>query len=259
MKAVILAGGFGTRLSELTDTIPKPMVEVGGRPMLWHIMKLYAAYGIREFVVALGYKGDVIKDYFLGYHSRASDLSVALSDGSVEYSRRVAEDWLVHLIDTGIGTMTGGRVGRLRQLLGNEPFMLTYGDGLADVNLERLQEVHEQGRRIATITAVRPPARFGEILFEDDVVTSFTEKPQIGEGWINGGFMLFEPDVFSYIDGDGTKLEHDTLERLARIGQLTVHTHDHFWQCMDTLRDLRLLEAHWESGDPPWAIWRTST
>lgn len=256
MKCVILAGGFGTRLAEETELRPKPMVEIGGQPILWHIMKHYAHYGVREFVIALGYKGEVIKRYFLDYHALNSDLTVDLSYGSVKPERRDTESWVVHLIDTGMDTNTGGRLGRLREHLRDGPFMLTYGDGVADVDLEALLRVHHREGRLATVTAVRPPARFGGLLIDEhDLVTAFTEKPQVGEGWINGGFFVFEPGVLDYLDGDAVSLEADVLETLAREGQLAAYRHGSFWQCMDTLRDKRQLESRWSSGSAPWKVW----
>jgi glucose-1-phosphate cytidylyltransferase len=257
MKVVILAGGFGTRLTEETESKPKPMVEVGGHPILWHILKHYAHHDHREFFIALGYKGTVIKKFFRDYYSLQGDMTVGLKNGEVEHHERDSDDWKVHLIDTGVDVMTGGRVKRLQKHIGNEPFMLTYGDGVCDVDLTELVRFHKSHGRIATVTAVRPPARFGGLVFEGDIVKEFTEKPQIGEGWINGGFMVFEPRVFDYLEGDRSILEADALERLAADGQLAAFRHDRFWQCMDTLRDLRTLEALWQSGNPPWRIWET--
>jgi len=254
MKVVILAGGLGTRLAEHTQVRPKPMVEIGGRPILWHIMKYYEAFGHREFFVALGYLGTVIKDYFLDYRLLGTpELVVNLSDGSFETRGRPPEDWLVHLVDTGQETMTGGRLRRLASHVGDETFMLTYGDGLSNVDLDALLDFHRSHGKIATVTAVRPPARFGGLLLEGDTVREFTEKPIIGEGWINGGFFVFEPAVFDYIEGDSTHLELEPLLTLAKEGQLQAYRHDDFWQCMDTLRDHRQLHALWESGKAPWA------
>ncbi len=255
MKVVILAGGLGTRLAEETETRPKPMVEIGGRPILWHIMKLYAAQGFREFVVALGYKGDVIKRYFLDYHAIGGSLTVDVGSGEVRHIAGDHDDWVVHLVETGHDTMTGGRLLRLQPLLGDRPFMLTYGDGVADVDLAALVRHHEEHRRIATITAVRPPARFGELHLEDGRVRAFTEKPQVGEGWINGGFMVLEPAVFRFLHHDGTFLESETLAQLAAHEQLAAYAHPGFWQCMDTLREKRLLEALWQGGSAPWKVW----
>lgn len=255
MKAVILAGGLGTRLAEETDVKPKPMVEIGGRPILWHIMKLYAYHGIKEFIVALGYKGDVIKRYFLDYASLTGSLTVDLGKGKRRLHEPASEDWVVHFVDTGERTNTGGRVKRLAPWLQDETFMVTYGDGLADVDLQQLARFHRSHGRLATLSAVRPPARFGGILFDGDRVREFTEKPQIGEGWINGGFMVFEPGILQYLQDDASSLEAHGMEQLAAEGQLYAYRHDGFWQCMDTLRDKRLLEHLWESGKAPWKVW----
>ncbi|WP_376984649.1 glucose-1-phosphate cytidylyltransferase [Bosea sp. R86505] len=255
MKVVILAGGFGTRLSEETVLTPKPMVQVGGAPILWHIMKTYAHWGFNEFVVALGYKGDVIKDYFLHYGELAGDLTVDLRRNSVTQTRRSHEDWTVHLVDTGLKTLTGGRLRRLAHLLGDEPFMLTYGDGVSDVDVPALIALHRQRGGLATVTAVRPPARFGGIAFEDDHVTGFAEKRQTDEGWINGGFMVMEPGVMTYLKSDEDVLEVDLLERLAADRRLVAHRHEGFWQCMDTVRDRQTLEGLWETGRAPWKLW----
>lgn len=255
MKVVILAGGFGSRLSEETQVKPKPMVEIGGRPILWHIMKGFSHFGFDEFVVALGYKGDVIKRYFVDYHALSSDITVSIGDGSMTVHNTPPERWSVSLIDTGQATLTGSRIKRLRARLGAEAFLATYGDGVADLDVERLIAFHRGHGRAATVTAVRPPARFGGLEFAGDRVASFTEKPQIGEGWINGGFFVFEPAIFDYLEDEGSSLEVDVLERLAAEGQLSAYRHEGFWQCMDNLRDVRLLEALWESGDPPWRCW----
>jgi len=252
MKVVILCGGLGTRLSEETELKPKPLVEIGGRPILWHILKLYAHHGFKEFALALGYKGDSIKRFFLEYYHLDSNLTVNLSKGEARAHEREHEDWIVDLIDTGNQTQTGGRIKRLAHLLDGETFMLTYGDGLSNVNLRRLLEFHRAHGKLATVTAVRPPARFGGLVFDGDLVKEFTEKPQIGEGWINGGFFILEPAVLDYLAGDDTVLEREPLERLARDKQLVAYRHDDFWQCMDTLRDARLLESLWQSGNAPW-------
>jgi len=256
MKVVILAGGLGTRLQEETEVRPKPMVEVGGRPILWHIMKIYAAHGYKEFVIALGYKGDSIKNYFLNYYYLRNSFSIRLENGCVDVHDGDREDWTVHLIDTGLETQTGGRIKRLAPWIGNETFMLTYGDGVASINITDLVAFHRKHRKLATVTAVRPPARFGGIKFDNNnQVAEFLEKPQIGEGWINGGFFVLEPHVLDYIYGNEMIFEREPLERLAKDGQLIAYRHDDFWQCMDTLRDVRLLQSLWESGKAPWKVW----
>lgn len=255
MKVVILAGGLGTRLAEETERIPKPMVEIGGRPILWHIMKLYAHHGFKEFVIALGYKGEVIKRYFADYCMLESDVTINLRDRSVRPHPEIGEDWVVHLIDTGEDTLTGGRLKRLQSFLGQATFMVTYGDGVSTVNIKELVQFHQRMGKIGTVTAVRPPARFGGILFDGDMVREFTEKPQIGEGWINGGFMVFEPKVFGFLRDDQTILEREVLEQLVAQRQLAAFRHEGFWQCMDTLRDKRQLEAMWQSGNAPWKVW----
>lgn len=254
MNVVILAGGLGSRLAEETEVKPKPMVEVGGYPILWHIMKHYAHYGFKEFFVALGYKSEMIKRYFLDYSSLSGSMTIKLASGEIETKSKECEDWTVHLIDTGLQTLTGGRVKRLQSWLSKETFMVTYGDGVSDINLGDLLRFHQSHGRVATVTAVRPPARFGGLIFDGDLVTEFTEKPQIGEGWINGGFLVFEPEVFEYLSGDSS-LEADVLERLAADKQLVAYRHDNFWQCMDTMRDKLLLESLWQSGQVPWKVW----
>ena len=255
MKVVILAGGLGTRLAEETEVRPKPMVEIGARPILWHIMKHYAYYGHKEFYIALGYKGDVIKHFFMDYAAFSSNLTVDLTTGKLQRHGNGGEDWVVHLVDTGYDTNTGGRLLRLREFLCDDTFLLTYGDGVSNVDLDRLVAFHTNQKCAATVTAVRPPARFGGILFDGDLVTRFTEKPQIGEGWINGGFCVFEPTIFDYLESDRSSLEAHGLEKLAAARQLAAYRHEDFWQCMDTLRDKRLLEHLWESGQAPWRIW----
>ena len=254
MKVVVLAGGLGSRLSEETELKPKPMVEIGGQPILWHIMQHYAGHGFKEFYIALGYRGEIIKRYFLDYQSLSGSMTVDLVRGHVETHQHECEDWIVHLMDTGIATNTGGRLKRLQPYLKDETFMLTYGDGLCNVDLKALESFHRGHGRIATVSAVRPPARFGGLIFNGDLVTQFTEKPQIGEGWINGGFMVFEPAVFDYLSGDGDSLEANALESLAEQGQLAAYRHEGFWQCMDTLRDKRLLESLWNENEAPWKI-----
>lgn len=255
MKVGILAGGLGTRLSEESALKPKPMVEIGGKPMLWHILKCYAAFGMKEFVVGLGYRGEMIKDYFINYRHSVRSLTVKLTTGEVTVHDGESEDWTVHLLDTGLNTQTGGRVKRIAEFIGDEAFMLTYGDGVANVDFNKLLAFHRSHGKLATVTAVRPPARFGGLLFEGSMVKEFTEKPQIGEGWVNGGFFVLEPGVREYIEGDDTLFELDPLEGLARDGQLAAYRHEHFWQSMDTLRDVRLLESLWSSGRAEWKVW----
>lgn len=256
MNVVILCGGMGTRLSEETSFKPKPMVTVGGHPILWHIMNLYGAHGFNEFTLALGYKGEMIKEYFLNYYSLDSDLSVDLKTGTVNHISQSRRDWKIDLIDTGTDSMTGGRLHRLESMLKPQgTFMLTYGDGVADVDVNALLAFHKAHGQLATVTAVRPPARFGGIVFDGDRIVEFKEKPQTGEGWINGGFFVFEPGVFDYLAGDQTILEGSPLETLASEGQLMAFKHDGFWQCMDTLRDRHYLDHLWTSGAAPWKKW----
>lgn len=253
MNVVILCGGLGTRLSEETHIKPKPMVEIGGRPILWHIMKIYERHGLKNFMLALGYKGEVIKDYFLNYHARQSDLTVNLKSGKVDYTNPMAEDWSLSLIDTGASTMTGGRLLRLKpHLQSGGTFMLTYGDGVSNVDITALLAFHRSHGRLATVTAVRPPARFGDLRIEKNRVTHFEEKPQAGEGWINGGFFVFEPEVLDFIFDDTTILEKVPLEQLAQKGELMAYEHPGYWQSMDTLRDKQALEELWHSGKAPW-------
>lgn len=252
MKVIILAGGLGTRLQEETTIKPKPMVEIGERPMLWHIMQIYAAQGYQEFVIALGYKGDYIKNYFLNYYHLGSSLTVSLKNGQATVHDGDVDDWLVHLVDTGPQTETGGRIKRLQKWIGDETFLLTYGDGVADIDLRALVAFHRQHGKLATVTAVRPPARFGRLSFAGDLVTSFEEKPQLGEGWINGGFFVLEPKVLDYIASDGVAWEREPLEWLAADGQLAAYRHGGFWHAMDTLRDVRYLESLWAAGRAPW-------
>jgi glucose-1-phosphate cytidylyltransferase len=255
MKVAILAGGFGSRLAEETEVKPKPMVEIGGRPILWHIMKHYSYYGFSDFVIALGYKGQVIKKYMVDYISLENNLTVDLKNGRVKVHDGPKHDWTVELVDTGLRTQTGGRIKRLQPFIGNETFMLTWGDGVSDVNLARLLQFHKSHGKLATLTAVRPPARYGHMAFEGDHITEFIEKPQIGEGWINGAFFVLEPGIFDYIDGDDTQWERKPLECLARDGQLMAYRHESFWQCMDTLREKHILETLWESDKAPWKVW----
>ena len=255
MKVAILAGGMGTRLAEETETKPKPMVEIGGRPILWHIMKHYSHFSFREFVIAVGYKGDQIKKYLLDYSRFNGSLKIDMRTGRVWPEPHECDDWTVELADTGARTQTGGRIKRLQRHIGNERFMLTWGDGVSNVDLHELIEFHESHGRLATVTAVRPPARFGKLVIEGEAVTSFSEKPQLDEGWINGAFFVLEPEIFDYIDGDDTAWEREPMERLAADDQLRAYKHESFWQCMDTLRDKKLLQRLWESGDAPWQVW----
>lgn len=253
MKVVILAGGFGTRLSEYTKLIPKPMVEIGGKPILWHIMNHYAKYGYKDFVVALGYKGEVIKNYFMQYYALNNDFTIDLSNNHVDYINEHATDWKVTLVDTGKESLTGGRVKRLQGIIGDEDFMLTYGDAVSDIDIAKLVRTHRAGGKLATVTAVHPTARFGELqLSGDNLVASFKEKPQVNQGWINGGFFVLDAEVFDYIDGDRTSFEAEPLERLAAEGQLQAYLHDGFWQCMDTVRDREKLNEMWDAGNAPW-------
>lgn len=256
MKALILAGGIGSRLSEETTLRPKPMVEIGGKPILWHIMNIYAAYGVDEFVIALGYKAEVIKEYFLNFYALNNDISIDLDSGKTTIHDGNQPKWKIHLVDTGLQTETGGRLKRLAPWLKkNETFMFTYGDGVADVDLNALMEFHRKHGKLATITAVRPPARFGRMALDGPLVTDFYEKPEEGEGWINGGFFVLNEAVLDYIDGDKTAWEHSPIERLAREGQMTSYTHRGFWSCMDTLREKNMLEDLWNTGRAPWKIW----
>jgi glucose-1-phosphate cytidylyltransferase len=255
MKVGILAGGYGSRLAEETEIRPKPMVEIGGTPILQHIMGHYAAAGFKEFVVALGYKGEFIKRYFADYCNLSGNLSVDLADGKVESSGQRAKDWRIDLIETGMNTLTAGRIKRLRPYLGDNTFMLTWGDGVSDVDLHALLDFHKSHGKLATITAVRPPARYGALCIEDDRITEFTEKPQIGEGWINGAFFVLEPGIFDYIEGDQVMWEQAPLEHLAADGHLMAYRHHGFWQCMDTLREKQILEDLWATGDAPWKTW----
>lgn len=255
MQVVILAGGLGTRLAEYTEVRPKPMVEIGGRPILWHIMKHYAHYGFNEFIIALGYKSEIIKRYFLDYYALNRNLTVNLGTGDVSIHDVNNEDWTVHLVDTGLHTFTGGRLKHLQPILRPETFMMTYGDGVSDINLHELLAFHKSHGCIGTVSTVRPPSRFGGIALEGNSIKQFIEKPRIGEMWINGGFQVFEPEVLNYVTDDQTSLENDVLEQLAQENQLAGYRHEQFWQCMDNIRELRLLEQLWESGNPPWKVW----
>lgn len=254
IPVVILCGGAGTRLSEQTEIRPKPLVEIGGRPIVWHIMKHYAQYGFTEFVLALGYKGDHIKRYFLDYHAIGQDMTVSLQDGRVVPLSNNREPWTVHLVDTGEGTLTGGRLRQLAPFIKDGTFMLTYGDGVGNVPIDRLLAFHRAHGGLATLTAVRPPARFGALEFDGDRIRHFKEKSTLHEGWINGGFFVVEPGALGYIDTD-VMWEHAPMEQLASDGQLFAYRHEAFWQCMDTLRDLRYLESLWESQQAPWKTW----
>ncbi|MGV3615620.1 MAG: glucose-1-phosphate cytidylyltransferase [Fimbriimonas sp.] len=252
MKVVILAGGLGTRLSEETKTCPKPMVEIGGKPILWHIMSHYSRYGFNEFVVALGYRSEVIKDYFLNFETRNRDVTVDLGRGRVETHGSDVPPWRVNLVETGMHTQTGGRVKRLRDWIGDETFMLTYGDGVADVDLLALHQFHREHGRLATVTAVHPPSRFGSLRLAGDEVVAFKEKPQSSEGWINGGFFVLEPQVLDLIAGDRTPFEEEPMERLSTMGELMAFRHEGFWHPMDMMRDKQLLDELWNSGQAPW-------
>jgi len=252
MKVILLAGGFGTRLAEYTDIIPKPMVSVGGKPMLWHIMRMYAHFGHKDFYVALGYKAAVIKEYFLNYRSLNADFSVDLATGCVTPHQVDPVDWRVTLVNTGDDSMTGGRVKRMQPFIGKETCMLTYGDGLADIDIDALLSFHRSHGKMVTVSAVRPAARFGELALDGNRVSVFQEKPQLHEGWINGGFFVFEPEFFELINDDTTILEREPLEQAASMDQLRAWRHDGYWQCMDTKRDRDALEELWNSGKAPW-------
>ncbi len=254
MKVIILAGGFGTRLSEYTESIPKPMVTVGGKPILWHIMNTYAKYGYIDFHVALGYKAELIKDYFLNYRSLNSDFTINLESGNLTAHQQDNVNWKVTLVDTGLNSMTGGRVKRMQKYIGNETFLLTYGDGLADIDIEALVNFHKSHGKMVTVSAVHPAARFGELNLDGNLVTSFKEKPQTTQGWINGGYFVIEPEFFELIQNDTTILEQEPLEKVADMGELMSFQHDGFWQCMDTKRDKDYLEELWNSENTPWKV-----
>jgi len=256
MKAVIFAGGFGTRLSEETSLKPKPMVEIGGKPILWHIMNIYSKFGINDFIICCGYKGYVIKEYFANYYMHMSDLTVNLHSGDIEYCNCKAEPWKITLVDTGLNTMTGGRLKRVKEYVGNETFMLTYGDGVAAININKLLEFHKNQGKVATLTAVQPSGRFGALNIDNNsTVNTFMEKPDGDGSWINGGFFVLEPEVFNYIKDDKTIFEREPLERLARDNELSAYKHKGFWKPMDTLKDKNDLEELWDKGEAPWKIW----
>ncbi|MGH9673844.1 MAG: glucose-1-phosphate cytidylyltransferase [Bryobacteraceae bacterium] len=255
MKTVILAGGLGTRLAEETGLRPKPMVDVGGKPILWHILNIYAAAGFQDFIVACGYKGEMIKEYFNNFAVHSSDFVIDFRDGSRQILNPSPAGWRVAVVDTGAATMTGGRLLRVRKWIGEEPWMVTYGDGVGDIDIGAIVDFHRSHGKAATVTAVRPPARFGTLVLDGNRVREFSEKPQIGEGWINGGFFVFEPSVFDYLEGDETILEREPMERLTADGELMAYQHRGFWHPMDTLRDRQLLESMWSSGKAPWRIW----
>jgi glucose-1-phosphate cytidylyltransferase len=252
VKTIILAGGLGTRLSEYTEAIPKPMVTIGGKPIIWHIMKNYATFGVKDFHLALGYKSEIIKEYFLNYKSINSDSTVDLSSGIITTHNENKLDWKITLTDTGKSSMTGGRVKRLQPFIGNESFLLTYGDGLSNIDIGKLIEFHQSHGKMVTVSAVHPSARFGELDIDGDKVISFEEKPQTSQGWVSGGYFVIEPAFFDFIDGDSSILEREPLERVAELGQLMAYKHYGFWQPMDTKRDRDLLEEMWNSGNPPW-------
>jgi glucose-1-phosphate cytidylyltransferase len=255
VKVGILAGGLGTRLAEQTEVRPKPMVEIGGMPILWHIMKYYEAFGFKDFVVGLGYKGSYIKRWFADYASLTSDLSIDLSSGVISaVAGDLCPPWTVDLVDTGQGTATGGRIKRLAPWLGDDTCMVTWGDGVSTIDLHALLDFHRRHGKLATLSAVRPPARFGHLALEDDRIVEFSEKPQAGEGWINGAFFVFERGVFDYIEGDATQFELEPLRNLAADGELMAYRHTGFWQCMDTIRDVKRLHELWERG-APWRVW----
>tara|TARA_Y100000994_G_scaffold241920_1_gene238296 strand:+ start:207 stop:974 length:768 start_codon:yes stop_codon:yes gene_type:complete len=255
MKTIILAGGLGTRLSEETSVRPKPMVEIGDNPILWHILNIYGHYGHDDFYIALGYKGEQIKQYFINYNLFEDDITVNLKTGETDYVKQTRKNWVINLIETGKNTETGGRILKLKEHIGKETFLMTYGDGVANIDIDELIKFHKSHGKLATITAVRPPSRFGRLEFDGDSVISFSEKPQIGEGWINGGFFVLEPKIFDYIQDDATIFEREPLEKLAQDNQLQAFKHEGFWQPMDTLRELRLLKSMWDSGNAPWKIW----
>jgi glucose-1-phosphate cytidylyltransferase len=255
MKVILLAGGYGTRMSEYTGVIPKPMVEIGQHPILWHIMNTYASFGHKDFFVALGYKADIIKQYFSQYHTVNSDFSINLGTGKLTALKNSIADWQITLIDTGIDTMTGGRVKRMRDYVGtDESILLTYGDGVSDIDIAELLDFHRSHGKMVTMSAVRPAARFGELDIEDDCVISFKEKPQLHQGWINGGYFVVQPEFFDLIDGDSTMMEREPLEKATQMGELMAYKHEGFWQCMDTKRDHQMLQKLWKENNAPWKV-----
>ena len=254
MKVVILAGGYGTRISEYTELIPKPMIKIGGEPIITHIMSIYHKFGFNEFVIALGYKSQVIKDYFLNFRSLNSDLCIDIKNGSTKFLRQTELDWKINLIDTGVSSMTGGRILRLKEYLKDETFMLTYGDGVSDINIKDLIKFHKDTGKVATVTAVRPVARFGELQLNNSTVINFSEKPQTESGWINGGFFVFEPEIFNYLENDQTVLEKDPLIKLSSENKLAAFKHKKFWHCMDTKRDKDILDKMCKNQLPPWKL-----
>lgn len=255
MKAVILAGGLGSRLSEETDLKPKPMVEIGGKPILWHILKIYSFYGINDFIVCLGYKGYVVKEYFANYFLHMSDVTFDMRDNAMKVHKRHAEPWSVTLVDTGDNAMTGGRLKRVKDYIGNEDFCFTYGDGVANIDISALIDVHKKEQRLSTVTAVKPPGRFGSLVVKENQVMRFEEKPAGDGAWINGGFFVLSPKVLDYIDGDDSIWEQDPMRRLAEDNQMSVYLHEGFWRPMDTLREKKLLEDLWKARKAPWKIW----
>ena len=255
MKAVILAGGLGTRISEETALKPKPMVEIGGKPILWHVMKIYSAFGINDFIICLGYKGYMIKEYFANYFLHMSDVTIDMTQNKMEVLQNSAEPWRITMVDTGESTMTGGRLKKVRQYLGDEDFCFTYGDGVANVNIDSLIQFHKAQGTLATLTAIQPPGRFGALNMDHHKITSFMEKPQGDGGWVNGGFFVLSPQVIDYIAGDAAAWEREPMERLAAEGQMSAYLHQGFWQPMDTLRDKNHLEELWASGAAPWKVW----
>ena len=254
MKTLILSGGLGTRLAEYTDSIPKPMVKIGSYPIIHHIMNIYSHSGFRDFYLALGYKAEVVKEYFLFYRALNTDYTVSLKDNKIDYHNISVPDWQITMVDTGLKTMTGGRIKRMQSYIGNQTFMLTYGDGVADLNINELLSFHKKHGKMITLTAVHPTARYGELMLEDNKVTSFKEKPEEKKSWINGGFFVIEPEIFDLISDDDTVLEEEPLEQAAILGQLMAYKHHGFWQCMDTLRDLRSLEKLWQENKAPWSF-----